>query len=190
MESYDDLIARGLDAGLAWIEQVKLLETLVRATPVADLGAAAVEVAKRWGEAGLLRNRLPALLRDLFINVALSPYTDFVPKTLALVAALERSGRLTAEEHVDFLSYLLRQLGRHLTAYDLVTFHHQGANYPDMLLLDLVLKDFLQQVEERPWLFEGSPADDSAGGRQKRLRRRAAAAGLDTARAVRGASCS
>ena len=82
-------------------------------------------------------------------------------------------GGLTAEEHVDFLSYLLRQLGRHLTAYDLVTFHHQGANYPDMLLLDLVLKVFLQQVEERPSLFEGSPADDSGGGGQKRLRRRA-----------------
>ncbi len=181
---------RGLDAGLAWIEQVKLLETLVRATSVVDLGAAAVELARRWEDARLWRSRVPALLRDLFNNVALSPYTDFVPKTLALVAALERSGRLTAEEHVDFLSFLLRQLGRHLTAYDLVTFHHQGANYPDILLLDMVLRAFLQQVEERPWLFEGSAADDSGGDRQKRLRRRSAAAGVDVAQAVRGASCS
>jgi len=36
----------------------------------------------------------------------------------------------------------LRKIGRHLTAYDLVTFHHRGANYPDALLLDAVFSAF------------------------------------------------
>jgi len=37
----------------------------------------------------------------------------------------------------------LIKLHRHLTAYDLVTFHHRGANYPDALLLDAVLKSHI-----------------------------------------------
>jgi hypothetical protein len=169
----EDLIAHALTAELAWLEQVKLFETLVRATPLERIGAAAVRFATRWDESGLGRNRLPALLRDLFNNVALSPYTDFVPKALAFVEGLQSCAGLSAEEHVDFLSYILRQLGRHLTAFDLVVFHHQGANYPDILLLDLVLKALLQQVEQRPRLFERSPTDESAAGNRKRLRRRA-----------------
>jgi hypothetical protein len=57
---------------------------------------------------------------------------------------------------VDFLGYLLRQLGRHLTAYNLVTFHHRGANYPDALLLDAVLQRLLVLVEKHAELFRGS----------------------------------
>ena len=48
------------------------------------------------------------------------------------------------EEHADFLANLLRRLCRHLTAFDLVTFHHRGANYPDALLLDDALKRCLR----------------------------------------------
>jgi hypothetical protein len=70
---------------------------------------------------------------------------------------------------VDFLGHLLRQLGRHLTAYDLVTFHHRGANYPDALLLDAVLKEYLAWADRRPDLF----TDSAWEGWRKRLRRRA-----------------
>ena len=67
---------------------------------------------------------------------------------------------------VDLLGWLLRQIGRHLTAYDLVTFHHRGANYPDALLLDVVLKAYLTRIERRPGLFVGDVE-------QCRMRRRA-----------------
>lgn len=77
----------------------------------------------------------------VFNNVSLSPYGDFVPNALALLGE-----RLHADEQLAFISGLLLQLGRHLTAYDLVTFHHRGANYPDALLLDALL-DFLRQVD-------------------------------------------
>jgi hypothetical protein len=49
---------------------------------------------------------------------------------------------------VDFFGKLLRQLAQHLTAYDLATFHHGGANYPDALFLDVILKDhFLGEID-------------------------------------------
>jgi hypothetical protein len=51
------------------------------------------------------------------------------------------------EEHIDFCAHLLNKLHRHLTAYDLVTFHHRGANYPDALLLDAVLRAYLGLTE-------------------------------------------
>jgi hypothetical protein len=173
LQRSEDLISHALTDEIAWIEQVKLLEAAVRASPSERIGEAAMRFAMRWEEAGLGRNRLPALLRDLLNNVALSPYTDFVPKALTFVESLVIGGRLSAEEHVDFLSYILRQLARHLTAYDLVIFHHQGANYPDILLLDAVLKALLQQLERQPSLFEGSPADEPAVASRKRRCRRA-----------------
>ena len=61
---------------------------------------------------------------------------------------------------MDFLGWLLRQIGRHLTAYDLVTFHHRGANYPDALVLDAVLKAYLARIEREPELFlDGGDAE-------------------------------
>ena len=63
------------------------------------------------------------------------------------------------QDAADFLGWLLRQIGRHLTAYDLVTFHHRGANYPDALVLDAVLKAYLARIERRPDLFLGDTAE-------------------------------
>jgi hypothetical protein len=103
-----------------------------------------------------------AALRQMFLGVSLSPYTDFTDRVLRFLVLLEQEGRLRAEEVLDFEGWLLRLVARHLTAYDLVTFHHRGANYPDALLLDAVLGDFLARLERAPGLF----ADD-------RLRRRA-----------------
>src|SRR5262249_39737043 len=69
-------------------------------------------------------------------------------------------------------SYFLRQTARHLTAYDLVTFHHRGANYPDALLLDTVLRAYLKRIEHSPALFLVQSGVDDASKRH-RLRRRA-----------------
>src|SRR3954464_39383 len=74
-------------------------------------------------------------------------------------------GTFMIAERVDFLAHLLRQLGRHLSAYDLVTFHHRGANYPDALLLDAVWHDFVGAIERQPSLLTEGP--------EARLRRRA-----------------
>jgi hypothetical protein len=110
-------------------------------------------------------------LRGVFNAVTLSPYTDFVPKALALVRELERRAAVDGADRVDFLAHLVRQLFRHLSAYDLVTFHHRGANYPDALLLDDLLADLLPLAAERPDLFAG---DD----RGPVLRRRAVRHGV------------
>src|SRR4029077_11042057 len=107
------------------------------------------------------------LMRTMFNEVSLSPWTDFVERALAFVRRLVEGGHLTVAAHVDFLVYGLRQLGRHLTAYDLVTFHHRGANYPDALLLDLVVKEYLRLIELSPELFALEAGD------RGRLRRRA-----------------
>jgi hypothetical protein len=119
------------------------------------------------------REFLQGALNKVFIEVALTPYTDFVQKVLAFAEILEKQGRIEPANVADFLSRLLRQLGRHLTAYDLITFHHRGANYPDALLLDSALKAYVRLIERSPELFLDSAEDDEKARNQKRLRRRA-----------------
>jgi hypothetical protein len=168
LRDWRDLIREPWAAGRTRRERVKLFETFLHAVPFEEMRTA----ADAFGTAepvAFSGNRVVDLLRTLFNEVSLSPYTDLVDKTLAFVAALEERGSLTTEERMDFLSHLLRQVGRHLTAYDLVTFHHRGANYPDALLLDAVLKDYLQLAERRPDLFGDKKGED----RTRRRRRRA-----------------
>jgi hypothetical protein len=164
LQTWRELIESGLHSQLAEVEQVKLLEILMRSVPADEIGAVARHFAQRWQALGLAPTFL-ALCRSIFNEVALSPYTDFVTKFLLFLKELEAAGYLATEERADFLGYLLRQLGRHLTGYDLVTYHHQGANYPDALLLDEVLDAYLPIVSSRPDLFQGC-------GQPQRLRRR------------------
>jgi hypothetical protein len=146
--------------------RARWLEFLLRSVPpaeVADAAVAWVAIARDQNQAaagGL------ALLRAVFNDTALSPYTDFVDKTLVFLRQLVEQKYFALAQHVDFLCWLLCRLARHLTAYDLFTFHHRGANYPDALLLDAALKELLRLVEEDPSLFAG---DD----REACLRRRA-----------------
>jgi hypothetical protein len=140
----------------------RALEMWLRAVPASDLPAAVSELRARW--ASQTSDDLLRTFRQLFNEVSLSPWTDFADKFVHLLALLEKAGTLGPAQVLDFEGHLLRQLARHLTAYDLVTFHHRGANYPDALLLDLVLKDYLARLELTPELFDGD-----AG----RLRRRA-----------------
>ena len=173
MQSFRDLIEQGLHGELAWLEKAKLLETLLRSTAVTDLGVAAELFMNRWGILGHSTDEFAALCRTLFNEVALSPYTDFVDKLLRFLKTLESRELLSAEAYTDFLSYVLRHNARHLTAYDLVTFHHRGANYPDALLLDAVLKAYLAWIENRPELFLPTEHDDARLQTTKRIRRRA-----------------
>jgi hypothetical protein len=165
MRSPRDLIERGLRPGLGWLETTKLLEATLRATPADQLAETADLFAERWRTRPDVE-RLPALLRSLFNEVALSPWTQFVANTLAVLRHWVERGVLDRRQHIDFLSHLLRQTGRHLTAYDLVTFHHRGANYPDALLLDAVLREYAALVEQFPDEFHGD-------GPAARVRRRA-----------------
>jgi hypothetical protein len=145
-------------------ERAKLLEFILRATAPDEMAAAAQAFHVRLPENAAAHWQ--RLLRTIFNEISLSPYTRFAENALLCIDYLCMSGTWTAADQVGFLGWLLRQLGRHLTAYDLVAFHHRGANYPDALLLDLVLTRLLALAGQHPDLFEQA----SAAGR---LRRRA-----------------
>jgi hypothetical protein len=173
MRSWPELVTAALQPDLSWLETAKLLETLLRAAPLEDLQRATRLFAERWREVEHGHLEIPALLRTLFNEVSLSPGTGLPERVLVFLSYLEEGRFLDSAAVVDFLSYLLRQIGRHLTAYDLVTFHHRGANYPDALLLDVVLKDYFGRLERRPTLFLDAPDDIATEAQRKRLRRRA-----------------
>jgi hypothetical protein len=173
LRCYRDLIELATTPDLSRLHQVKLLEIVLRAAPEKELRDAAALLQAQWRSYRRTIAWTLALFRELFNDVALTPYTDLVPKTLHFLELLEQSGWLSAPAHVDFLAYLLRQLGRHLIAYDLITFHHQGANYPDILVLDLLLKASLRRADSQPHLFETLATDSSTIAAEKRLRRRA-----------------
>src|SRR5262249_37760659 len=83
-------------------------------------------------------------LKTLVNEVSLSPWTNLVERMLRFVDVLRQTGFLTAEQALDLFGSILIQIGRHLSAYDLITFHHRGANYPDAFLLDALLKSYLR----------------------------------------------
>jgi hypothetical protein len=170
MRSFDDLLQLAWSSHLAPLERTKLIELMLRMTPSADLENLAIALFDRLGGRET-ESWLPELLRELFNEVSLTPYTDFVSKTLEFLRHLVRRNGLSVDQHVDFLGYLLRQVGRHLTAYDLVTFHHRGANYPDALLLDAVLKEYLGLIERYPNRFHSTGVGEKSN--TTRMRRRA-----------------
>jgi hypothetical protein len=55
----------------------------------------------------------------------------------------------------------------------MITFHHRGANYPDALLLDAVLKEYLRRAERHSELFTDAAGDPEETRSVKRRRRRA-----------------
>jgi hypothetical protein len=165
-------VKSALTEDLGRLEKTKLLEIVLRAATPGEIATAAEHFFAHWGLRGHTAPDLAALFRSLFNEVALSPYTAFVDNCLAFWQALIERGHVDDATFADFLSYLLRQLGRHLTAYDLVTFHHRGANYPDALLLDAVLRVYLNLADRRPELFAPAPTDSTEQEKRKRLRRR------------------
>ncbi|HEY2895066.1 MAG TPA: hypothetical protein VGJ16_12655 [Pirellulales bacterium] len=112
------------------------------------------------------------LFRSLFNGVALSPYTCFADRLVALLVALANRPD-AARTTIDLFSYMLRHLCRHLTAFDLVTFHSFGANYPDALFLDALAGGYLTVLNAHPKLIDARDDDSPDMSRAKRLRRRA-----------------
>jgi hypothetical protein len=108
--------------------------------PVFALGLLAYPLDR----AGLLEAKLRAgiVIDDpgedfpiLFNRLALSPWTMLVDNLIAAVLRFDRAP--------ERLGYMLRHLSRHLNAFVLVRFHNRGANYPDALMLDAVLRAFI-----------------------------------------------
>jgi hypothetical protein len=174
LRSTSQLVVEEIGAGLAKLEKVKLLEILVRSTPPNALAAAGADFVRGCRQSAEGIGLAEVLLRALFNEAALTPYTDFVPKAVDFIAHVFDGGGLTMEGHADCLGFIIRQLCRHLTAYDLVTFHHRGANYPDLLLLNELLKAYLLLLEGQPASFKAAhPERQTQAKRRQRLRRRA-----------------
>ncbi len=173
VRGWRNLLADMLEPSLNPREEASLLETFLHTVPFEEMKEAVSAFVQRWSQCQHTNADLPGLLRTMFNQVSLSPYTDLVPKTLAFLHALEERAIFHTEEVVDFLSFLLRHIGRHLTAFDLVSFHHRGANYPDALLLDAALKEYLALLDRRLDLFLDAADDNESVHRKKRLRRRA-----------------
>ncbi len=177
LRTYRELVEGMLTEETTTSERSRLLEVFLHAVPFEEMQAAARLFVERFSalcqEKVSPEQGLAGLLRCVFNEVSLSPYTDLVARTLCFVHALENHGVWSTATAIDFHSYLLRQNVRHLTAYDLVTFHNRGANYPDALLLDEVLKDYLARCDQRPDLFLEQPSDSDGERGVKRRRRRA-----------------
>jgi hypothetical protein len=171
--SIANLLRRISNQPLAHGEEVKLLEFALRAESSDQQTIAIDLLGSRPSNVGKAANRFSFWMRELFHEVSLSPYTSFADKVLQFILLLEQQGIWTAEERIDYLSWIIRHLVRHLTAYDLKTFHHRGANYPDALLLDGILKAYLQAIEPHPELFSSMPDDGHPVMRRKCRRRRA-----------------
>jgi hypothetical protein len=172
MSTSNDLIARGLTRESPPLERAKLLELVLRAPPADEQPELAERLMAHWHSLEATNADLMATLKTLFNHLALTPYTQFVDRWIDLLLALARPEFLGVEEIVDLLSGMLRSLARHVTAFDLTTFHNQGANFPDPLFNDSLLRAYLQLIEQHPHLFQSSAGDSPALDRRKRLRRR------------------
>ncbi len=165
-------IERSLFAGAA-ADQARVLELALRAAGPSEVPAVSRAWKRRLDSLGLRPADTVRAVRELFNQVALTPYTSLVDNLVALCNQLVDLGHLEELQLVDLLSLMLRQLARHLAAFDLVSFHNQGANYPDALLLAALLNSYVLRIERRPEWFLNQAADSPELSRIKRLRRRA-----------------
>ncbi len=171
LRTWRTLVQDMLRANLPRAEQAHLLETFLHCVRLEEMSAAAEEFMAMWSSLEGIRSVF-FLLEDLFNGVSLSPWTDLAEKLLAFIRVMYPSEPLPDFEVIDILGYMLRQISRHLTSYDLITFHHRGANYPDALLLEMVLKEYLGFAERFPICFLDPPDEDDVWRRGIRLRRR------------------
>jgi hypothetical protein len=161
MTTEGDLLDKALSQALSRAEKAKLLELLLRRPQsVSGTGFLAGLFDNRWERLGHgSASDILSLTSDVFNGVSLSPYTRLPETALRFLRVLESGEHFDTAALADFLGRLLRQIGRHLTSYDLVQFHHAGANYPDALLLDVVLREYLSLLDAQPALFlDSTPA--------------------------------
>ena len=162
IRSWQTFLDQARFSHLSAAERIKLTEWILRHLEKSQLAEAAKLFLNCWNQTRDEKN-LSKFLRTMVNDISLSPYTRFADNLLGFADELVKQNALTNEERVDFYSYILRHLVRHLTAYDLVHFHNRGANYPDALFLDSVLRRYLQLMEEEPELFQ-----DNSGSRMRR----------------------
>lgn len=143
-------IERGLAAAASMEDQARTLELALRAAEPGQLGDVARAWQQRLDALGLSARRTVDVFRQIFNQVALTPYTGLVDNLVALGERLVELGHWGELERVDVFAFFLRQLFRHLTAFDLVTYHNQGANYPDALLLGAILNPLLACIDAGP----------------------------------------
>ncbi len=167
------LMRVALAANASTAVRAKALETALRAIGRRQIGPLADVLAEFAGQHLHAADTVPALFREVFHGVALSPYTTFADRLIETLLALAEPERLGPEQVIGLISYMLRQLCRHLTAFDLSVFHNFGANYPDALFLDALLRAYGRLIDARPDFFLAQGAEAAATENQKRLRRRA-----------------
>ena len=146
-----------------------LLETILRTAAPDQVDCLADAFFRRWCNESFSVKTLPLVVKEMFSHLSLSPYTPFANNWVRLLTCWSSSKRLGSEAVVDLISYILRHIVRHLTAYDLERFHNLGANYPDALLLDEMLKAYLILIEQHASLFTGQ----RSGGLRRRALRQA-----------------
>ena len=168
-----ELLGPATEASVSSLERARLLEMSLRACEQAQVSQLATSFVERWREAGLAVEHVPSIVKTLFNHIALSPYTGFVDRLILMLHHWSRLDLLGPVPVIDTLSFMLRHLARHLTAFDLVTFHNLGAEYADALFLDAMLKAYLALIDDHPSEFELSLDDSIKVASAKRLRRRA-----------------
>jgi hypothetical protein len=150
---------------LRWI--VKAVDFALRASPASGIPAIADQLFAKWQDPANWGLITPEQLFILIFNhAALSPYTAFVDNLTALLLRLAEPSKLGADRVLDIFSYMLRHLVRHLTSYNLTEFHNLGANYPDALALDALLRAYIELLPA----VSAEPTDHLPRGK---LRRRA-----------------
>ncbi|MFO0807044.1 MAG: hypothetical protein U0746_00300 [Gemmataceae bacterium] len=138
---------RAADSDLAPIERVKRLEFALRAAGRGGFSAAMKPGDDDPDESDPCDSELHQPWEDvserflpMFDMAALSPWTDFVAHAIAWLRFRDGPG---GTRRFSLLARLMVRIARHLNAYDLVTFHHFGANYPDALLVEQCLRELL-----------------------------------------------
>ncbi len=167
------LVQSALALDRAMIEQAKALEIALRVIDAGDVPLLAGVLQDSIRNHPEAPDRISEMFRTVFNTVALSPYTGFVDSLISTLRELASPRWLGVAPIADLFSYMLRHLCRHLTAFDLTLFHSFGANYPDALFLDALLKAYLRLVEAHPELFITERDDSAALARNQRKRRRA-----------------
>jgi hypothetical protein len=145
-----------------------VLEALLRTASPQDAAALCQRFLARWRANGWTPGELAATWRGLFHRLALSPPGVLLENVALWLGGLSQDPAVR-ETAVDTAGFMLRHLVRHLTAFDLEMFHNRGADYPDLLLLDGLLKLVFGWTATYPHLFQRCPGEPAA----QRLRRRA-----------------
>jgi hypothetical protein len=140
------LLGRATEGSVSSLERARLLEMSLRACEKAQVSQLATSFFERWREAGLAVEHVPSIVKTLFNHIALSPYTGFVDRLILMLHHWSRRDLIGPVPIIDTLSFMLRHLVRHLTAFDLVTFHNLGAEYADALFLDAMLEAYREHL--------------------------------------------